>query len=240
MTESVSAPMTSDDGITPDDFPQGSARSLGAIALLRAILTDLGGRRASVEGAGDDKAGKPTATLGAVIDRLDERAFGFMLLLLALPCCLPFVYLLPQIVALPMMALAAQLAIGRSSPWLPAKLAAREFEITGFADVLDRSARYVGWFEAFARPRLHSVTGPIGGRLVGLLLIAPCASILVPLPATNTVPGIGVAIASVGLIERDGLLTVLGLLIGLVWIGALLIFGLEAASLLKDWLAARF
>ncbi|MEL6372143.1 MAG: exopolysaccharide biosynthesis protein [Pseudomonadota bacterium] len=178
-------------------------------------------------------------TLGALIERLDERAFGLMILFLALPCCLPFVYLLPQIVALPMLALSGQMALGRKSPWLPAKLAGREFQIAGFTSVLERSEKYVGWFEAIAKPRFTVLTGHKGSRIVGLLLMAPCASILVPLPATNTVPGIGVAIASVGLLERDGVLVVLGLIIGFAWIAILLFFGLEAASLFKAWLTAR-
>ncbi|MEM6414647.1 MAG: exopolysaccharide biosynthesis protein [Pseudomonadota bacterium] len=180
------------------------------------------------------------ATLGAVVERLDERAFGMMLLLFALPCCLPFVYLLPQIVALPMLALAAQMAFGREQPWLPDRLSNRRFDVDQFSSVIERSERYVGWFEAFAHPSLLFVTSRTGLRIVGALLLVPCASILIPLPATNTTPGIGVAIAALGLIERDGRLVALGLFIGFAWIAFLLIFGLEAASILKEWLTARF
>ena len=46
-----------------------------------------------------------TISLGALTDGMEERAFGLLLLLLALPCGLPFVYLLPQIVAMPMLLL---------------------------------------------------------------------------------------------------------------------------------------
>ena len=60
---------------------------------------------------GTDDDDGPRATLGAVMGQLDQRAYGFLLLLLALPCCLPFVYGLPQIVALPMMAIAGQMAM---------------------------------------------------------------------------------------------------------------------------------
>ncbi len=234
-------------------------QTLGAIAFLKAILHDLSKSpldaapmadptvSMQAEAAPDPRAAAPTAgqavaqaTLGDVIDRLDERAFGLMLLLLALPCCLPFVYLLPQIVALPMMALAAQLAAGRRHPWLPASLSQRRFGVAAFKSVLERSERYVGWFERVARPRFAVMTGRIGVRLVGAALVIPCASILVPLPATNTVPGVGVAIAALGLIERDGLLIALGLLIGLLWVAALLTFGLEAASLIKEFALARF
>ena len=205
----------------------------GATRVLSDILADIDGGN---DGADDDVKAK----LGDVIDRLDERAFGFLLLLLALPCCLPFVYLLPQIVALPMLALAAQMAAGRHHPWLPRKLHERPFSVPSFQKVVTRSSRYVGWIERFATPRLRPVTSHLATRFVGALLLIPTASILVPLPSTNTIPGIGVAITSLGLIERDGVLVVLGLLIGFVWVGILVFLGHEATQLIKDWLAARF
>ena len=215
-----------------EELADGADRALGATELLREILGYLE--------RGDDGAVRTEAALGEVVDRLDERAFGLLLLLLALPCCLPFVYVLPQIVSLPMLALTGQLAAGRHSPWLPKALAERQFNISNFRSVLDRSAKYLGFVERIARPRLSFITGRRGAQVVGALLIIPAASIMVPLPGTNSVPGVGVSVASVGLIERDGLLVILGLLIGLLWVGALLIFGLEAASLIKDWIAARF
>ncbi len=225
----------------------------GATALLSDILDDLDRQyavrsatslpeTAAPAGANEnpDRAeAKAKATLGDVLDRLDERAFGFLLLLLALPCCLPFVYLLPQIVSLPMLALAGQLAAGKQHPWFPAKLKSRKFAIADFRNVLARSGRYVGWVERIARPRLRFVTGPTGARIVGALMLAPTASIMVPLPSTNTVPGIGVAITSLGLIERDGLLVIAGLVIGFLWIGLLLFFGVEAASIIKAFIQSR-
>ena len=211
----------------------------GVIALLRGILTGLD----MDAGVGPDTASHTPsephkkASLGAVMERLDERAYGILLLLLALPCCLPFVYLLPQIVALPMLALCVQLAAGRVHPWLPSKLAKREFAIADFIGVLDRSEKYVGWFEKLAHRRLAFFTRGISVRVFGALLAIPCASILIPLPSTNTIPGIGVAIASVGLIERDGLMMMLGLLLGLAWVGLLIFLGAEGISLIKTWLA---
>ncbi len=186
----------------------------------------------------DPEAKGPTASLGDVLDRLDERAFGLLLLLLALPCCLPFVYVLPQIVALPMMALAGQMAMGRRSPWFPENLRKRSFVVRDFRDVLERSEKYLGWIEKLASPRLRPVTGHGGARLVGLVLLVPIASILTPLPGTNTIPGIGVAIAALGLIERDGVLVILGLLIGFLWVALLLTLGLEAASMIKAWIGS--
>lgn len=237
-----------------DETPlRRAASSLGATAFLRLMLDDLtiagaagGDGRAAPRGPNpvapdvEDQAGATHATLGDVAERLDERAFGLMLLLLALPCCLPFVYGLPQIVAFPMLALAGQMAAGRAAPWLPARLAGRRFEIAGFRKTVDRAERYLGWVEKIARPRLAGVTSRLGARVTGALLLIPCASILVPLPGTNTAPGLGVAIAAVGVVERDGVLVILGAIVGLAWVAFLATFGLEAASLLKDWVGARF
>ncbi|WP_411819242.1 exopolysaccharide biosynthesis protein [Hyphococcus formosus] len=205
----------------------------GATKILSDILSDL---KIAAEEPPVTPDQEPTAHLGAVVDRLDERAFGFLLLMLALPCCLPFVYLLPQIVALPMLALAGQMAAGSHHPWLPKKLHDRDFSIPAFEGVIDRADKYIGWVERFSKPRLLFVTSHLGSRIVGFLMLIPIVSILIPLPSTNTAPGIGIAVASLGLIERDGVLVILGLLFGFAWVFLLLFLGQEAISLIKAWL----
>lgn len=183
-----------------------------------------------------EESGETRLGLGAMADALKERAFGLMILALALPCCLPFVYLIPQIVALPILVLTGQMASGRHVPWLPEKLKNRDFDIAAMRSVVARGKRWFGWAEHVARPRFLALSGPRASRVVGALLIVPSASILVPLPSTNTVPGIGVAITSIGLIERDGLMVLLGLFIGLAWVAFLLI----SAPLLALWLVDFF
>ena len=215
----------------------------GAVtALLSQTLRQLADGKTDMRpdaGAQSDEKEAGRSTLGALLDALDERAYGLMLLLLALPCCLPFLYGIPQIVALPMLALAGQLAMGRQDPWLPKALSNREFEIAQMQSVVDRAARYVGWLEKLSSHRLAALTYGRGAQIVGALLLIPTASILVPLPSTNTMPGIGVAIAAVGLLERDGLLVLSGLTIGLLWVGLLVFFGAEAVSFIKDMVLSR-
>lgn len=168
-----------------------------------------------------DEAGPEGLSLRAIMDRLDERAFGAMLFVLALPCCIPFLYIVPQIVSLPMMALAFQMAIGREEPWLPGKLAERKIDKEGLANTARGGRKWFGWVEAIARPRLTFLTGKGPERVIGAVLCIFCASILVPLPMTNTVPGFAVALASFGLIQRDGLLVLGGLILGAIWVGTL-------------------
>ena len=73
-------------------------------------------------------------------------------------------------------------------------------------------------------------------RVVGLALVLFSASILMPLPATNTVPGFAVVLVSMGLLQRDGLMVILGSVLGTAWIATLILAGASLASLIKDWL----
>ena len=209
----------------------------GLIALLDGTLDRVSRRGAAADRSGD---GAPDATLGALLDAMDERAFGLVLLLLAIPCCVPFLYGVPQVVSLPMAAVVFQIAQGREQPWLPERLKARAVDVGTLRSILGRVAKYVGWAERLAKPRLSWLTEGASLRIVGAVSLIPVASILSPIPLSNTPPGVGMAVVAVGLLERDGVLTLAGLAFATVWalalFGALAFFGLEGIELAKDWI----
>ncbi len=179
-------------------------------------------------------------TLGAFSHQLDERVFGVLLFALAIPVCMPFLYGVPQIVALPMMAIAFQMAAGRQEPWIPRRFRNRVVNNSGLERIARGARKWFGWLEVLARPRLTVLCGPTAERIVGGVFVMFCISILTPLPATNTMPGIAIAIASLGLITRDGVLVLLGLALGLFWIALLglgfILFGASLVDLLKAFI----
>lgn len=187
-----------------------TAPSRGLIATLQVIA---------------ERAPEDGLTLGEFIESLGERAFGVILFSLALPVCIPFLYVIPQLVALPMMALAAQMAAGRPEPWLPEKFRQRRMDKASLTRMAEGGRKWFGWIERLAAPRLLFLSSGPAERVIGVFFVAFCASVLVPLPLTNTTPGIGVAVASLGLLTRDGLLILAGLLLGAAWIALLLIGG---------------
>ena len=172
-------------------------------------------------------------TLHQLFEQLGDRAFGAMLFVLALPCCIPFLYGVPQLVSLPMAALALQMAIGRDEPWLPGKFADRRISKESLLNTAKGGRRFFGWAENFARPRLTFLTSHKIAPLIGAMMCVFCVSILTPLPSTNTVPGFAVAMTSFGMMERDGVLTLGGVVLGIVWICLLItaaMLGLEGIS----------
>jgi hypothetical protein len=175
-------------------------------------------------------------TLAWVLEQLHERAFGLFLLILALPCCIPFLYGVPQVVALPLLFIAGQMVLGWGKPWLPQKLGERRVATANLAALARRADPWLRRIEAVSRPRLAVLTRRPLDQLVGVALLAFSAAILVPVPGTNTVPGIAVAIVAIGLLQRDGILVLLGLILGVAWIGTLLVAGATAASLIIAWI----
>jgi hypothetical protein len=201
---------------------QGTAQ--GTTELLAEIAAGIEGEEISV---------------GELVDRLADRGFGLVLLVLSLPVCIPFLYGIPQAVAVPMIFLAAQIAAGRHTLWMPEKARARTITKEGLLSLADRSKRYVGWFERIASPHLTWATHGLAERLFGAMMVIFCASVLVPLPLTNTAPGFAIAIMSIGFLERDGRLVFLGAILGGIWVSLLLYFGItlgvEGLDLLRSY-----
>ncbi|AEI93644.1 MULTISPECIES: exopolysaccharide biosynthesis protein [Roseobacter] len=177
-----------------------------------------------------------TVSLDWILSQLHERAFGLFLLVLALPCCIPFLYGIPQIVSLPLMFVSAQILFGRQTPWLPARLATRRVSVEGLHNLSRRAGPSLRRIEAISRPRQAQLTRAPLDRVVGLALVLFSASILVPLPGTNTVPGFAVVLISMGLLQRDGILVIFGFVLGTAWIATLIFAGATLVSLIKTWM----
>lgn len=192
-------------------------------------------RDAKAFGAGDADAQGGAVTLDWVLAQLHERAFGLFLLVLALPCCIPFLYGVPQVVALPLMFIAAQIVMGRQAPWLPERLGKRTVSAEGLQNLADRAGPWLRRIEAVSRPRLVALTRAPMDRVVGLALVLFSGSILLPIPLTNTVPGFAVVVVAMGLLQRDGILVLLGALMGTAWIAALVFTGASLISLIRGW-----
>ncbi|MBU6371995.1 MAG: exopolysaccharide biosynthesis protein [Alphaproteobacteria bacterium] len=162
-----------------------------------------------------DDAGPDGLTVGELLDRLDERAFGLAILIMSIPCLVPGLYGPPQILGLPIILFAGQMLLGRSEPWLPAGMLARRVPkswLTGMATFAEKRMR---WLERIARPRLTAFASGAGERLAALMMIV--ATLCIVIPFTNTVPSVALALLSAGVLQRDGLFVLGGSLVALAW-----------------------
>lgn len=154
-------------------------------------------------------------TLFEFLEKIGDRGFGVMLLLLALPAALPIPaagYATPF--GLVMALLGVQIALGRSSPWLPGWLGRRRipFKLLRFSVANGRlPLRAV---ELLIRPRMsrlaHSRATHIGLG-TGIALLSLMMSM--PIPLTNTAPSFVIFVLAAGFLEEDGLMLLFGMLL---------------------------
>lgn len=174
-----------------------------------------------------------------ILEALQSRGFGFLLLLFALPAAIPLPGLgVNLIIAAPLLFLTAQQAVGRKNLWIPEKMKYKSISRARFEAMLEAALPYITKLEFFIRPRIGILTQGVFANLIGCAGLIMALSICVPLPLTNTVPAAGIALMAVGVIMRDGLAVIAGALLGLAWVALLayiLIFiGTEGLDLIKE------
>jgi len=175
-------------------------------------------------------------TLGRIDDTLDERSFALVLALLLLPSALPIptggvTHVLEAFAILVVL----QMIVGRSDLWLPRRVANHRLGETFTAKAAPRVLRFVRWVERHSRPRgarLLAARASVSVLGVVLLLFVVGAVLAPPFSGLDTLPSLGVVLASLGLLFRDGLVVVVGLVVGAVGIALVIVLGWAAWSLL--------
>lgn len=180
------------------------------------------------------------SSVGEIIDALDERAFGLLILLFAIPCLVPG---LPgaQLIAIPIFLLGLQMAAGKTEVWLPAQALRAQVKrswIEAIAGFVDKRLR---WSERLSRPRWVGLTKGFAERVIGLCVAL--AAITIMLPITNTIPSLAITLIAVGLLQSDGLFALAGMGLALAWLSLLviLIVGLvTGAGFAVSFMSAHF
>ena len=169
--------------------------------------------------------------LGRALEHLGDRAFGLLMLTLALPMATPLSAIpgVSTVIGAPLLVICCQLALGFKGPRLPKALSDRAIDRAALVRTLERTGPWLDRIERVVRPRWPALTGPMAERLIGAALMTGILAL--PIPGGNQPPALAVALFAVAISERDGLFVVLGLLVS---VGALLIlaviYGLLAAA----------
>lgn len=154
-------------------------------------------------------------TLGDILALAEERIFGFLLVILALPSALPVPapgYSIPFGIAI--FFLAIQLIIGRDRPWMPEKILKGSMSLTTVQSFVTKGTPWLRKIEALTKPRLTYICTSVGGKaIIGVAIALMSISMMIPIPGTNTLPAIGIFVTGLGLFEDDGIISLVGLLI---------------------------
>jgi len=170
----------------------------------------------------------PVVTIGEIVHRLGRRSFGALLFIFAAPNWLPLPPGSSTFLAAPLILLAPQIALGVRGPWLPRFIDRRELKRADLAGALRRLVPTLQRIEKVSRPRLVFLFGPVGDRLIGLTVTLLSLVLLLPIFLGNMAPAAAIAAFGLALIQRDGVLALIGYAIAGVSVG-LLVVGWQVA-----------
>lgn len=159
--------------------------------------------------AADDS--RDRISVADVIAAVQDRAFGALIFIFALPNIIPTPPGTSAVLGTPLVLLSAQLMLGRKAPWLPKFVARRSMAQADFAAVMRHAIPWVVRAERLLKPRLGTLAHPPVEQIVGALSLLLSLILALPIPLGNIPPAISLCLFSLGLLERDGVAIILGL-----------------------------
>lgn len=168
-----------------------------------------------------------------LLDHLDKRSFGLLLLLLGLLVIVPGIATIATVM---LFFPSVEMMLGRNRPSFPQFLSKRPFDFKRFKRFTERARPVLRAIENVSSPRWNAPSAVID-RLVGLLVFLLALSAIWPIPLVNVIPGAVIVLIAIAYLQEDGLLLTVA---GLAALASLLGFGFTvwtSAGALMQWMA---
>ena len=199
-------------------MPETPAEEAVPLSVLLARLGDLAG---------------PAVSVGAIVDHFGARAIGALLFVFALPNLLPLPPGSTTVLGLPLLIFAPQLAIGSQTAWLPARLLSHRLGADWIRRLNAKAGPWIRRMEALTTQRGAFVFGRVGTALIGLVCTLLAVVLILPIPLGNMLPAAAIAVFGLSLVQRDGLLALVGYALAGMSAGALVLAARLIAAMLS-------
>lgn len=189
------------------------------------------------------KTSSDRISINDIMTSMNTGGFGLVLMFFSLPIIIPFPPPLPSLIAIPLAVFSLQMIAGLKSPKLPRIISKTTIARSVLANIIEKSSVYFRKAEKLLKPRLVFLSTGIFERIIGLFILIFSSSILIPLPLTNFLPGIGILITSFGLIGKDGIVIILGISTGIIGITTTfvaIVLGVEFLGIIKEIIFGHF
>jgi hypothetical protein len=156
-------------------------------------------------------------TVREIVEALGNRGFALLLVVLGLPNCLPMPPPIPLIAGLLVLFVGIQMLIGLRRPWLPERVLNYSATRVSMQKLMDRAAPWLEKMERFAKPRIALLSTHLGFRVHAVLVLVFAVALVFALPFIGQIPlGIAICLVGLGMVERDGALTIAACFFGAI------------------------
>ena len=164
-------------------------------------------------------------SLREMVEAFGERGFGAVILMLALMALVPWPPGGKAVFSVPIILIAAELALQREKVWLPRWLLNLSVNRNSYRSAADKILPRLRRVERLTRPRWPALTGEAADVVIGLICILLALMMALPVPFGDALPGLTLALFGLGIIQRDGAFilagffgtAVCGIYLTLVW-----------------------
>jgi hypothetical protein len=154
----------------------------------------------------------PKLSLKEMVEAFGERGFGAVILMLALMALIPWPPGGKAVFSVPIILIAAELALQRDKVWLPRWLLKASVSRATYQGASQKILPRLRQVERLTRPRYPVLTGEAADVVVGLICILLALMMALPVPFGDALPGLTLAIFGLGIIQRDGAFVIAGLI----------------------------
>ena len=153
--------------------------------------------------------------IGTLLKSIDSGGFALLNLIFSIILMIPLPPPIAIIAGRIVMFLSFQMIIGMKEVWLPKFITEKSIKRTTLTVIVEKSTIYLYKLERFTRRRFTFVSNPITERIIGAFIFFLAGITLTPIVFANTIPGLAIILISFGMINKDGLMVIIGFIVGI-------------------------
>lgn len=186
-----------------------------------------------------DFAAKPKNGITKIHEMLSEfQENGLLLIMIffSLPIAIPLPYPpgFTTFMGLPLMALSLQMLFGYRQVRLPKIINNYEVKNSLLIMLSNKVLPLLIKAEQYIKPRFSFATSTYCEQFIGFVSLIASFAVAIPIPFTNAIPALGIFLMTLGLLNRDGLVIMIGFIITII--GMVIAIGI----LLTSWVGIKY
>ena len=146
------------------------------------------------------------------VSEIGVKGYGLLFLILSIPAAMPFPFPgFSSFFSIIMLTLGFGMLFDKE-PYVPKRLEKKRIKKETLSKISDYSDLYLKHLEKITKPRL---TFLIKRKFIATLIMIMASFMIIPYPLTNSAPSLSIFLLSFSLLNKDGAITLLGILAGI-------------------------
>lgn len=171
-----------------------------------------------------------------LLEEFHENGLILAMIFFSLPVAIPLPYPpgFTTVMGTPLIILSFQMLLGYHKVKLPNKINQYEIKNSIIVMICNKIIPRLRILEKYIKPRLGFAQSVYCEQLIGLISLLCATAIAIPLPLTNAIPALSITTMGIGLLNRDGLVIIVGIIIGIIGLT------IATGAVIGSWIGIKY